>query len=72
MPLVPQRICFLIYPGFELLDYAGPMSVFASANRLRSEGDCGRQPLYELVTLSAQGMAERSPRYPIVSRVRPE
>ncbi|MEM1230157.1 MAG: helix-turn-helix domain-containing protein [Pseudomonadota bacterium] len=52
---MPQRICFLVYPGFELLDYAGPMSVFASANRLRDESDGESRPLYELVTLSAQG-----------------
>jgi len=28
-----QTIAFLIYPGFQLLDLAGPMSVFAGANR---------------------------------------
>ncbi|MBO6795883.1 helix-turn-helix domain-containing protein [Maricaulis sp.] len=28
-----QTIAFLIYPGFQLLDLAGPVSVFAGANR---------------------------------------
>jgi transcriptional regulator GlxA family with amidase domain len=29
----PHSLAFLIYPGFQLLDLAGPMSVFAGANR---------------------------------------
>jgi putative intracellular protease/amidase len=27
-----HRIAILVYPGFELLDAAGPASVFAAAN----------------------------------------
>jgi transcriptional regulator GlxA family with amidase domain len=48
-----RRILFLIYPGFELMDYAGPVSVFAAANRTRAEA--GEDPVYEILTLSAQG-----------------
>lgn len=39
----------LIYEGFELLDMAGPVSVFSTANRLSS------RPLYDIKIISANG-----------------
>jgi len=44
-----RRIVFLVYPGFELLDMAGPMAVFTTANQLTSA------PLYRVVVASARG-----------------
>lgn len=44
--MIPRRILFLIYEGFEVLDMAGPASVFTAANTLS-----GRQ-LYEVEAVS--------------------
>lgn len=41
-----RRILFLVYDGFELLDMAGPATVFTAANEL-----AGR-PLYEVLTVA--------------------
>ena len=43
-----QTIAFLIYPGFQLLDLAGPVSVFAGANRAL------RREAYALRVLASQ------------------
>ena len=43
-----KNIYFIIYPGFELLDLSGPMSVFSGANGLANE------TLYDIKTLSVQ------------------
>ena len=43
-----QTIAFLIYPGFQLLDLAGPVSVFAGANRAL------RREAYTLRVLASQ------------------
>jgi len=32
---MPQRIAVLIFPGFQLLDAAGPLSAFEIAGRIR-------------------------------------
>lgn len=48
-----RRLVFLIYPGFELMDHAGPVSVFATASRIRLER--GQPAPYEILTCSAQG-----------------
>ncbi|AXV14507.1 AraC family transcriptional regulator [Neorhizobium sp. SOG26] len=48
-----QDIVFVVYSGFELLDLAGPTSVFNGANRalsLRSQ-----PPFYEITVVSAAG-----------------
>ncbi|MCK8780059.1 helix-turn-helix domain-containing protein [Rhizobium sp. NTR19] len=48
-----QDIVFVVYPGFELLDLAGPTSVFNGANRalsLRSQ-----PPFYKILVVSAAG-----------------
>ena len=32
---MPRRVAFLIFPGFQLLDAAGPISTFEIAGRIR-------------------------------------
>jgi transcriptional regulator GlxA family with amidase domain len=44
-----KNIGFLLYPGYLLLDLAGPMSAFASANRFADE------PLYRMQMVSVAG-----------------
>ena len=45
----PRRIVFLAFPDVQLLDIAGPLQVFASANRLME------QTHYETSVVSATG-----------------
>jgi transcriptional regulator GlxA family with amidase domain len=53
-----HRVAFIVYPGFELLDTAGPASVFNSANRALGQQ---KQPAYYKVDLvSAKGGAIES------------
>lgn len=47
-----HAVDLLAFPGFQLLDIAGPMQVFASANRLLE--DNGRPPAYRLRIVSKQ------------------
>ena len=47
-PMQTKTIHFVVFPGFELLDLSGPMSVFATANALV------QKPLYELNTLCSK------------------
>jgi transcriptional regulator GlxA family with amidase domain len=48
-----RRIVLVVYPGFELLDLAGPASVFRSANfSLAKEG---KPPFYSVDIVSAKG-----------------
>lgn len=49
-----RRILFLVYDGAELLDLAGPCSVFTAANTL------GGKPLYEMLVLAATAGAIRT------------
>jgi transcriptional regulator GlxA family with amidase domain len=46
-------VALLVYPGFELLDAAGPASVFAQANHLLRQG--GERSFYATETLSPNG-----------------
>lgn len=48
-----HRVAFIVYPGFELLDPAGPASVYSSANRALQQQ--GRPGHYNVELLSAQG-----------------
>ncbi|MFE0018584.1 GlxA family transcriptional regulator [Mesorhizobium sp. NPDC059054] len=48
-----HRITFLVYPGFELLDTSGPVSVFNSANRALGLRD--KPPFYAIDLVSAAG-----------------
>lgn len=48
-----HRLVFAVYPGFELLDTSGPISVFTSANRALGLG--GRPPFYAVDLVSAAG-----------------
>ncbi len=48
-----HRIAFVVYPGFELLDTSGPISVFTGANRALSLN--GRPPFYSVDLVSAAG-----------------
>jgi transcriptional regulator GlxA family with amidase domain len=48
-----HQVCFIVYPGFELLDVSGPASVFNGANRALGQHD---KPLfYEISLVSAEG-----------------
>jgi len=48
-----HRVDFIVYPGFELLDTSGPISVFTSANR--TLGLSGKPPFYTIDLVSAAG-----------------
>lgn len=48
-----HAVAFVVYPGFELLDMSGPVSVFAGANRALGQG--GRPPFYTIDLVSAAG-----------------
>jgi transcriptional regulator GlxA family with amidase domain len=48
-----HRVVFAVYPGFELLDMAGPASVFDGANDVLAKS--GRPPAYALDIVSAKG-----------------
>jgi transcriptional regulator GlxA family with amidase domain len=50
----PRRIAVVTYPGVQSLDVAGPLEVFAGAQRLLEAG-ARRDPGYELCTLSRDG-----------------
>lgn len=50
---MPRRVAFLVFPGFQLLDAAGPIAVFETANRMRPGG-------YELRFVSATPGSVRS------------
>lgn len=52
--MTKRRILFLVYDGFELLDMAGPATVFTTANAL-----AGRT-LYDVATVSKGRVAESS------------
>ena len=47
-----HRIVFIVYPGFELLDVAGPSSVFNNANRAREMRD---EPQFYRLDLASAG-----------------
>lgn len=48
-----HRVVFVVYPGFELLDTAGPASVFTGANRVLRQS--GRSHFYDVGLVSAEG-----------------
>ncbi len=45
-----RQVCFLAYPGFQLLDLSGPLAAFQFANQFRPGS-------YDLLVVSAQGGA---------------
>src|SRR5690349_17020806 len=51
MPNAPRAIEILAYPAVQLLDVAGPLQVFASANELAARN--GEAPLYSPRVVSA-------------------
>jgi transcriptional regulator GlxA family with amidase domain len=53
-----HHVTFIVYPGFELLDTAGPAAVFTGANRALNQQ--GKPAFYEVGLLSAQGGAVES------------
>jgi transcriptional regulator GlxA family with amidase domain len=53
-----HHVIFVVYPGFELLDTAGPSSVFNSANR--ALGQQGKPAFYDIGLVSASGGAVQS------------
>lgn len=54
MTLPPHRVALIIFDGFQLLDMAGPASVYGAANDGLGRG------AYELIIASSQGGAIRS------------
>jgi transcriptional regulator GlxA family with amidase domain len=55
MPLTPKRVGFVVFPGIQALDLAGPMDAFAEA-QLKVPPQPNR-PCYELVTIGLTGRA---------------
>jgi len=53
-----HNLAFIVYSGFELLDTAGPTSVFSGANR--ALGQQGRPAYYKVGLVSAEGGAVES------------
>ncbi|MES2048994.1 MAG: DJ-1/PfpI family protein [Pseudomonadota bacterium] len=53
LTLTPRRVVFLAYNGMNLLDLAGPLQAFATANRISQ--NAGGSALYETVVASAGG-----------------
>ncbi len=53
-----HMVAFIVYPGFELLDTAGPASVFNGANRTLSQQ--GKPAFYEVGLVSAEGGSVQS------------
>jgi transcriptional regulator GlxA family with amidase domain len=50
----PRQVAILVYPGVQSLDFAGPLEVFAGAQRLIEESG-RREPGYKLKLLSVDG-----------------
>lgn len=55
LPMKVKNIFFVIYPGFELLDLSGPVSVFSTANTLGQ-----KEVPYAIHTVSVEGGLVRS------------
>ena len=51
----PKRVGFLIYPGMQALDLAGPMDAFAAVSLADRKGR--RRPGYELLTIGFESQA---------------
>ena len=51
----PKRVGFLIYPGMQALDLAGPMDAFAAVSL--ADGKDRRRPGYELLTIGFESKA---------------
>jgi transcriptional regulator GlxA family with amidase domain len=50
---MPHAVVLLAYPGFQLLDVTGPVSVFAAANHFLRRG--GNKPFYAIKVVSPAG-----------------
>jgi transcriptional regulator GlxA family with amidase domain len=55
MHMNPKRVGFLIYPGMQALDLAGPMDAFAAVSL--ADGKDRRKPGYELLTIGFESQA---------------
>jgi transcriptional regulator GlxA family with amidase domain len=55
---MPIDVAILVYPGFELMDASGPVSVFSTANYILDKQD--KDPAYEISMISGTGGAVRS------------
>lgn len=55
---MPIEVAILVYPGFELLDASGPVSVFSTANFVL--GQRNEDPAYAISLVSAKGGLVRS------------
>ncbi len=53
-----HQVAFVVYPGFELLDVSGPISVFSGANRALHQR--GKPAFYKVGLASAEGGATES------------
>jgi transcriptional regulator GlxA family with amidase domain len=56
--MTPKRVGFLIYPGIQALDVAGPMDAFAAA--MVDNGNSRSRPAYELFTVGLSTKAVRA------------
>ncbi len=55
---MPIEVAILVYPGFELLDASGPVSVFSTANFVLEQRK--KEPAYGVTIVSPMGGAVRS------------
>ncbi len=47
-----RRIAIYLFPGVEVLDFAGPYEVFTTANRVHARDAPGQAPPFDVVTLA--------------------
>src|SRR5580704_16354584 len=55
MLMKPKRVGFLVYPGMQALDLAGPMDAFAAVSLVDGKGR--RRPGYEVLTIGFEAKA---------------
>jgi transcriptional regulator GlxA family with amidase domain len=55
---MPLDVAILVYPGFELMDASGPVSVFSTANFILDQQE--KDPAYEISIVSGAGGTVRS------------
>src|SRR5579872_4252040 len=68
-PPIPRRVEILAFPDVQLLDVAGPLQVFASANVLAQ--DRGEPPPYDPIVVGAEAIVTSSAMLPLVTHPLP-
>ena len=55
-----RRIAIYLFPGVEVLDFAGPFEVFTTANRVHARNTPGQAPPFDVVTLAGSDAPVRA------------